>query len=130
MRAILVLLLLLATCGRATAVSGGTDTVRIDSVPQDATVTLDGRSYQTPVSLTLARGRSYDVTIQKEGFLTVRRAISQVGSNVVHVGSVLALAEDINDLSGGGCRFCLYPTDLKVELVPTQASERVYNRTQ
>src|SRR5262245_57608074 len=124
-----MLLLSLAGSGCATVLSGTTDTVRINSVPADATVLVDGRSYQTPVSLTLSRTRSYDVIIHKDGYLTVRRVILQVGNSVstgnLVAGGVIGILAD----QSSGAAFRLYPTELDVELVSTTPSERVYDRS-
>lgn len=66
------------TAGCSTNTTGTTDVSRISSVPDGATVELDGMTYQTPVSVTLSRNKSYDVVIRKEGYLSAHRVISPV----------------------------------------------------
>lgn len=117
----------MAFAGCATITTGTTDVVRISSVPDGATVELDGRTYQTPVSLTLSRDRSYDVVIRKDGYLPAHRVIARVG-NAASTGNLLigGLAGIVADQSTGAA-FRLFPTDLTVELVPaTGPAERVY----
>jgi len=124
------LLLCVSVSGCATVTSGTTDTIRINSVPPDAAVTLAGQSYRTPVTLTLSRTRSYDVTIQKDGLLEARRVISRVGNSIstgnLLVGGVIGIMAD----QSSGAAFRLYPTELNVDLVPTTSTERVYKRSQ
>jgi len=126
----LVLLLCVTASGCATVTSGTTDTIRIESVPPDATVTLAGQSYRTPVTLTLSRTRSYDVIVQKDGFLEARRVISRVGNSIstanLLVGGVVGIMTD----QSSGAAFRLYPTELNVDLVSTTTSERVYKRNE
>lgn len=120
------LLLCVSMWGCATMMTGTTETVHIDSVPPDATVTVNGDTYRTPAVLTLSRARSHSVTVSKEGFLTVQRVISRVGNPATAgsalVGGMLFLAVD----QGTGGAFRLHPTFLSVELAPQLPDEIVY----
>ncbi len=122
-----ILWLCLTTSGCATAISGTADVVRLMSVPPGATVTIDGQSHQTPVTLTLSRTRSYDITFEKVGYLPAHRTISQVGNTTTEgnfiAGGVVGILTD----QASGAAFRLYPTDVTVELAPTDpVSEKVY----
>ena|SRR5207244_2236622 len=123
-----LLLVMTIASGCATLVSGTTDVVRIDSIPSDANVTLDGETYRTPVTLTLSRLRPHYVTLQKDGYLAARRVISRVGNRATEgnlvVGGVLGILAD----QSSGAAFQLHPTELHVDLVPTTTSERVYRK--
>ena len=91
---------------------------------------MAGQSYRTPVTLTLSRTRSYDVIVQKDGFLEARRVISRVGNSIstanLLVGGFVGIMTD----QSSGAAFRLYPTELNVDLVPTTTSERVYKRNE
>lgn len=117
----------IAAAGCSTITTGTTDVVRISSVPDGATVELDGRTYQTPVSLTLSRSKSYEVVIRKDGYLPAHRVIARVG-NSASTGNLLVggLPGILTDQSTGAA-FRLFPTDLMVELVPASGpAEKVY----
>lgn len=113
--------------GCSTIVTGTTDVVRISSVPDGATVELNGKTYETPASVTLPRDRSYDVVIRKEGYQPAHRVISRVGSTAssgnLLVGGLVGVLTD----QATGAAFRLFPTDLRVELVPENRGEKVYD---
>lgn len=128
---ILIVGLCAVTAGCATMTSGTTDVIRISSIPDGATVEVDGRTYQTPISLTLPRTKSYDVVIRKEGYLPAHRVISRVG-NTATEGNLIAggIVGILTDQSTGAA-FRLVPNDLKVDLVPAgSADEKIYERRQ
>jgi hypothetical protein len=92
-----------------------------------ATVELDGRTYQTPTSVTLSRNKSYDVVIRKEGYLPAHRVISRIGNTATSgnllVGGIPGILTD----QSTGAAFRLFPTDLRVDLVPTNSpGEKIY----
>ena len=116
---------IMASC--STITSGTTDVVRISSIPDHATVEIDGKTYATPVTLTLSRSRSYEVLIQKEGYLPAHRVISRVGNTATEgnfiAGGMVGLLTD----QSTGAAFRLFPTDLSVELVPAGSpDEKIY----
>lgn len=122
-----LLLLCFAAFGWATAITGTTDVVRITSMPPGATATIDGQSYQTPVTLTLSRTKSYDITFQKSGYLPAHRSISRVGNAVTEANLIAGGVVGILTDQASGAAFRLYPTDVTVELAPTDpVSEKVY----
>lgn len=125
MRIFLPVCLLIAS-GCATAISGTNESVWVDSVPRNATFILNDHLYRTPASVTLSRTRSYDIVIQKEGFLEARRVVVQVGNSASTGNLLVGGAVGILIDQSSGAAFRLYPTMLSVELAPTTPSERVY----
>ena len=128
---ILTVGLCVLTAGCATVTTGTTDVITMSSVPEGATIEVDGRTYQTPVSVTLSRTRSYDVVIRKDGYLPAHRVISRVGNTATEgnllVGGIVGILTD----QSTGAAFRLAPTDLKVELVPAgSANEKIYERSE
>ncbi len=111
----------------STIITGTTDVIRISSVPDGATVELDGRTYHTPISVTLSRDKSYDVVIRKEGYLPAHRVISRVGNAVTTANLVLGGVPGLLTDQSTGAAFRLFPTDLRVDLVPVdRPGEKIY----
>jgi hypothetical protein len=55
--------------GCALFVNGTTDSVRIESQPPGATITLDGKAVaRTPAKVYVARGHAQRITVQKDGY--------------------------------------------------------------
>lgn len=115
------------TSGCSTITTGTTDVINISSVPEGATVELDGRMYRTPFSVRLPRTKSYDVVVRKEGYLPARRVIARVGKAASTGNLLLGGLPGIMTDQSTGAAFRLFPTDLKVELVPAGSpGEKVY----
>lgn len=122
-------LLACLSAGCATVLSGTSGPVRVSSTPSGATVTLLGTDYQTPAQMTLSTKQSYVMTIHKDGYLSVRRAVCRVGNTVstgnLLVGGAVGILAD----QSTGAAFLLYPTAIQAELPPSTPAERTYNRS-
>lgn len=60
------LALLQASCGAI--VNGTEQTVRVSTIPPGATLEVGGRTYRSPISLELDRGRDHEVSARLDGF--------------------------------------------------------------
>lgn len=116
------------TASCSTITTGTTDVIKISSVPDGATVELDGRTYHTPVSVTLSRNKAYDVVIRKEGYLPAHRVISRVGNPATVANLLVGGVPGILADQSTGAAFRLFPTDLRVDLVPANSpGEKIYD---
>ncbi len=114
---------LLATCsGCATMMSGTTERIRIESEPPGAQVTVDGKTYTTPVDVTLPRGRSHEVAFELPAHEPARRTIRQetngwTWGNVL-IGGVIGVVVD----EASGAAGDLEPDVVSVRLTPLPAA--------
>lgn len=115
--------------GCATVTRGSTEAWVVESEPLNALVTLStGETCTTPCALQRKRKEPFSVTIEKEGYETVRtQIISQVAGagaagmagNLI-LGGVIGAAVD----AGTGATKELKPNPLQVKLVPLSEAER------
>lgn len=100
-RAMIALLgvLLLALCGGcATLISGSTERIRFESDPPGAQIRVDGRTYTTPVEVTLPRDRNHEVEFVLPGHAPARRQVTRdvngwTYGNIL-LGGVIGMAID------------------------------------
>jgi hypothetical protein len=85
----LLLLILAAQSGCATALHGPTQQVSVSSEPQEALVTIGSFTGRTPLTVSLPRRNTHWVEIRKDGYRPQSVLVERVMSGAV-VGSVLA----------------------------------------
>lgn len=117
----------LATQGCATITRGTTEAWTVESEPIGAEVTLSsGESCTTPCTLTKKRKDAFMVTIEKEGYETVRTQIqSQVAgagaagmAGNVLVGGIIGVGVD----AATGATKELKPNPLVIKMVPVSGA--------
>ncbi len=116
-RTILLALVIRLATGCATIVHGSSQDVNVSSSPDDAEVWVDGaRIGKTPTRLTLKRGESHLIKIQKEGFKDVMLKVDKQVSAWI-IGNVIfggIIGCGIDFISGGA--YDLKPDRLDVNL--------------
>lgn len=126
-RAALVAVAALAVQGCATITRGTTEAWTVESEPIGAEVTLSsGESCTTPCTLTKKRKDPFMVTVEKEGYETVRTQIqSQVAgagaagmAGNVLVGGIIGVGVD----AASGATKELKPNPLVIKMVPLSGS--------
>lgn len=113
----------LALGGCATLTSGTTQRVHFESTPPGAKATLShGAELQTPGYLELPRSRTYDVVIEKPGYLPAHTHIGQ-GTNPAMFGNLLlgGLIGLLID-SSTGAAYVLEPERVSVVLLADPAT--------
>lgn len=79
-KAIIIILCIFSLTGCATFIHGDSQYVEIDSVPQGATLYIDGNYFTTPAQVLLKRGHhihEYQILVQKEGYKPAYAKIEQ-----------------------------------------------------
>jgi len=102
--AVLLFLVIRLSIGCATIIHGSTQDISVASAPDDAEVWVDGaRIGKTPTRLTLKRGDSHIIKVQKEGFkeanVMVEKDVSAWIIGNVIFGGLIGCAIDF--ISGG-----------------------------
>jgi hypothetical protein len=116
-KGLLLLLVIRLSTGCASIIHGSTQNVDIASAPDDAEVWVDGaRMGKTPTRLTLKRGDSHTIKVQKEGFkettiLIDKQVSAWIIGNVVFGGLIGC---GIDFISGGA--YDLKPDRVDVNL--------------
>jgi len=119
-----LVLLLLATGGCATAINGTTQTVYINSIPQGAAVSDNGRPLgMTPVSAVLARGQDHVLTFSMPGYGTtsfaMQRQFKTTTAGNILIGGLIGIAVD----ACSGANYELTPQTVLVTL-PREIARR------
>ena len=114
---IIAVVLLLTSC--ATVFSGSTDDVSISSSPSGADVYIDGFPVgKTPLEISLEKGQSYHISVQKDGYETAYATISgKVGAGWVildFIAGVIPIAIDMVT----GAWASLSPSSIYLNLTP------------
>jgi hypothetical protein len=104
--------------GCATIVHGTTQKIRIESNPAAATAHIGAQTVLTPSEVSLSRDGSYDVEIEKAGYISARSHIGQTTSGVVWanllLGGVIGMIVDAST----GAAYDLDPSTVSVTLLP------------
>lgn len=116
-RGFLIILALRLATGCATIVHGSSQKIDIASSPDDAEVWIDGaRVGKTPARITLTRGDSHIIKVQKEGFkdvtLNVNSEVSAWLLGNVIFGGIIGCGIDF--ISGGA--YVLTPERIDINL--------------
>ena len=122
---IMVIGLVVALSGCATITRGTKEVLVVESKPSGATVTLStGLTGTTPATFKVSRKGGFVVTIEKEGYETIRVQVSsQVAgggaagmAGNIFLGGLIGAAVD----AGTGATLQLKPNPIQVELVPIE----------
>lgn len=118
---------MLMSASACTTITRGTEEkMRFHTIPEGASVKIDGRDYVSPVDVHLRRRRPHDVTVAKEGYRTIEfvlqpewDGVSLVGNMFIPGGSLGLVADRLN---GSDMSFYKLAT---IKLVPaTQPSQK------
>jgi hypothetical protein len=85
----LTLLSVLLLGGCATLIRGPRQTLEFRTIPTGAQVKVDGRSYVTPVRVSLARKDTHDVVIKKWGYRTLNFTVDPQWDGISLVGNII-----------------------------------------
>jgi len=104
--------------GCATITSGTTQRIDFASEPPGATATLsNGAVVETPGHLVLSRAKTYDVTIEKDGYIPARSHIGQRSNPAIFgnilIGGLIGIIVD----SSTGAAYLLTPEKVSVTLI-------------
>ena len=115
--AILMCPILLSSC--ATIISGRTQKFSVNTNPDEAIVTVNGISQNSPCSFILDRTTpSYQVKIVKKGYkpviISIKRGINGWVFGNILLGGIIGLVVDV--VSGSVYQF--YPSELEQSLIP------------
>jgi hypothetical protein len=113
---------LAAGCGAM--LNGPHQTVRVSSTPPGVRVSFDGRKEKTPVSLSLARDRSYKLEFEMAGFESREVVIESLPDPKVRILNCLLLCIPEIWEGGDATHFKLEPTVVDVSLDPIGWSPR------
>ena len=75
--------------GCATLLRGTHQTIEIQTEPSKANVSVDGKSYTSPMKISLARKQVHTVLIDKSGYRSVKFAIDPIWDGVSLVGNII-----------------------------------------
>lgn len=75
--------------GCATLLRGGRQTMTFRTVPSGAIVKVDGRSYVSPVRVSLQRKYTHDVVVKKWGYRTLKFTIDPQWDGISLVGNII-----------------------------------------
>ena len=113
-----VLVCLVYSSGCATIMSGTTERIRFESNPPGAQVSVNGRSYTTPVDVELPRHKNHDAEFVLPQYLPAKRQVVRDTNDWVYgnilIGGLIGLMID----SANGASSDLQPDIVRVELVP------------
>ena len=118
---IAVVMLSVPICGGcATLLRGTRQTLSFRTIPSEAEITIDGKSYTSPVEVELRRKSVHQVIVSKEGYRTLKFAIDPQWDGVSLVGNIIlpggSVGLVIDNANGADQNFF---TLAKIELVPS-----------
>lgn len=121
---LLIALLVTASCGCATIINGTSQKVQVTSLPNGATVTVDGMiTYTTPTTIRLERRRDHELEFMKIGYekqtIKMMHVISEVVVGNTLLGGPLGWVFDIF----AGTQYKLVPNPVHVELKERKSVE-------
>lgn len=131
-RSSLVLCLALSTIvGCATIIRGTEEEVRIETIPEGATATIEpgGLVIQTPASVALQRANEYIVTLELEEYETETVRLRHSSSGVVFGNLILGGLIGYSTDQSSGAVYNLIPNPLVVELVPAGIEKAAIEET-
>jgi len=106
--------------GCATLLRGSQQTLAFRTVPPDAQIFVDGRTYTAPVDVTLRRKKMHEVIVWREGYRTVEFALDPQWDGVSLVGNIIlpggSVGLIVDQVSGADQNFFKLA---KIDLVPT-----------
>lgn len=118
----IAVIFIFTSSGCATIAHGTSTSVRINSVPQGATVIVGGKTIITPGKVTLKNSQLYSVIFKKDGYEDTYFNIDKQPSGWVWANILLWFGAPIGigiDNATGGA-FKLVPTDVNVTLTAKQ----------
>ncbi|MBI4835613.1 MAG: PEGA domain-containing protein [Planctomycetes bacterium] len=126
---------LLLCTGCATAISGTTQRIKINTKPEGATVVIEetcGKKVSmvvtTPAKVTLERRYEYHLKVDKKGYYPVTRGIRRGPNNAMIIDGVLLPIHCVGTTIGmvsalvdhfTGAIWTLYPAEINIELEPS-----------
>jgi hypothetical protein len=115
-----IMLSVLSCGGCATLLRGSRQTLTFTTVPSEAEIWIDGKSYTSPVEVTLRRKSIHQVVVSKDGYRTMKFAIDPEWDGVSLVGNIIlpggSVGLVIDNASGADQNFFKLA---KIDLIPT-----------
>lgn len=109
--------------GCATIIHGTTQKVRFESTPAGAMASAGSQSVTTPGEIKLARDQTYEVKVEKSGYVPAHAHIGQTTSNAVWanilLGGIIGMLVDYDD----GAAYDLEPATVSTTLIADPAVE-------
>jgi hypothetical protein len=103
---LLVVVIVGATTGCASVITGTTQEVGLRSVPTGATVTVSGQTATTPTKLTLNRSQEHTITFTKNGQreqqANLKQRLDGAFYGNIALGGIIGMAVDIVSGTGQG----------------------------
>jgi hypothetical protein len=120
-----IMLSVLFCGGCATLLRGSQQTLTFQTVPSEAQISIDGKSYTSPADVKLRRKEVHEVIISREGYRTLKFAIDPQWDGVSLVGNIIlpggSVGLVLDNASGADENFFKLA---KIDLVPsTQPDE-------